>query len=150
MIVQYCYNTTKNATFSVYFFFNKCWLSHISLQLKLNIFLPLMGTQAGIGGCHFPWRHLETRTLLIWYPGSQKRWMVLLWGNPRHGVGSQRNPPCSGTRGWEQLLNRPVETQPRFDETKCWWRSSLASAHWSSPWAYLAQSFLVNCFTSLT
>lgn len=79
-----------------------------------------MGTQAGIGGCHFPWRHLETWTLLMmWYPGSQKKWMVLFWGKPRHGDGSQRKPPCSGTRGWVQLLSRPVETQRGVIKATC-------------------------------
>lgn len=30
--------------------------------------------------------------------------MMLFWGKPRQGEGSQRKPPCSGTRGWEQFL----------------------------------------------
>lgn len=71
-----------------------------------------MGMQAGIGGIHLPCRHLEAVTLLLmWYPGSQKKWMLLFWGKPWHGDGLQRNPPCSGTRGWVQLLSRPVQTQ---------------------------------------
>ncbi len=84
-------------------------MNFISLVRTLS---PLIGMQAGIGGCHLPWRHLDTRILLLmWNPGSQKKWMVLFWGKPRHGDGSQRKPPCSGTRGWVQLLSRPVKTQ---------------------------------------
>ena len=72
--------------------------------------VPLI--QAGIGGTHFPWRHLEMAILLLmWKPGSQKKRMELLWGKPWQGDGSQRKPPCSGTRGWVQLLSLPAETQ---------------------------------------
>lgn len=107
--------------------------------------LRLLGTQAGIGVCHLPWRHLEMRVLVLkWYPGSQKKWMELLWGNPRHGDGSQRKPPCSGTRGWEQLPSRPAENNKtqRWEKATikiirpvksdshyfCWWRSIFAAS----------------------
>lgn len=83
--------------------------------------LPPMGKHLGMGGCHFPWRHLEMRILLLmWYPGSQKKRMLLFWGKPRHGDGSQRKPTCSGTRGWVQLLSRPGEREKRKKRTTRW------------------------------
>lgn len=85
-----------------------------SLRTDSSRLSPLTGMQAGIGGCHLPWWHLDTRTLM-WYPGSQNKWIELFWGKPRHGDGSQRKPPCSGTRGWVQLFSRPAEAQMRTE-----------------------------------
>lgn len=50
------------------------------LGIESSVFgigFPLMGTQADMGGCHFPWRHLENDGVLSWYPDSQKRRMVV-------------------------------------------------------------------------
>lgn len=89
-------------------------LNFLSQRTDSSRLSPLTGLQAGIGGCHLPWWHLDTRTLM-WYPGSQNKWMELFWGKPRHGDGSQRKPPCSGTRGWVQLFSRPAEAQMRAE-----------------------------------
>lgn len=54
------------------FFFFKRRLSqqrarHVQplVMIQLANVSPLMGMQAGTGGCHLPWRHLETYTLLL-------------------------------------------------------------------------------------
>lgn len=31
---------------------------------EMCVAVPLTGMQEGMGGCHFPWRHLDTRILL--------------------------------------------------------------------------------------
>lgn len=77
-------------------------------------FVPFIGTQGGMGDNHFPRWHLEMGLLMaVWYPGSQKTRMTVLCGKPRQGDGSQRKPPCSGTRGWEQLYSLPAEFTKR-------------------------------------
>lgn len=106
-----CWSANKNTT-------RYNWLEAVKLS-------PFMGMQADMGGPHFPLRHLDSE-VLIWYPDSQKRRMVVLWGKPWHGEGSQRKPPYSGTRGWVQFI-LPAEKQNSDEKGPCFSKHQTSS-----------------------